>query len=358
MSLALPTVIPALAPSAPPTVEFDVGRGEEVLATALIASERRTHFYSEVHQDNGDAPQRRHIPDKMRRGSSAHLRWLFLTVLTDRRQISEEVYKNHSVLHGEYPWLYEERFLRDWKRFRKQTKATLVEPPKTIELFDDLQLEPEMTPDRELIDFVTLILQWQGVGVPRQSAKYWIPCMRTLYCDLAGDPLRLYESGNIDAILKWCEARKRETGRDPLPGYGPKLLSLLAIFLEELGLLPQVEGAFPVDVHIQRIFISTGAIKGRGAISSDELAEKIRRPLYSLCVKNGWSPLRASHALWFQGNKNCSSCSKRKDIEQRCPLYSKCGGAIESRSYFLEGKWYLDEPRLPKGNPNLVLFPA
>lgn len=335
-------------------VVFDWSRGEEVLRDALLAYERRTHIYQEVHQDNGDAPQHKYAPKGMKRGSLRHRQWLFFAALTDRRQLSEEVYKNHVHLHREFPWLYEKRFLAEWPRYKKE--CALAEPPRTSKLFTELVLESAATSDRQMVDFITLLLESRRIGVPRQSARYWVPCMRTLYEAFDGDPLRMYKKGSIEAILGWCGDVERATRRDPLPGYGPKLLSLLALFYEELGLLPSVDGAFPVDVHIQRLFISTGAVVGSGTIESDALAEKLRRPLYALCSKNGWSPLRASHALWFNGNRNCSGCSSRKDIEHRCPIYSLCGGAIESRSYFRQGKWHLDVPRLPKGRPNHSLL--
>lgn len=296
---------------------FDRGRADEVIRTAFRAYEAQTHLYQLVHRLNGDAPQVKYRPEGVEQRSRDDFIRLYFAALTDRRQVSKEVYKTHARLWGTHEWLY------------RETLLTRMLSPEDLEL----------------------MLREAKVGVPKESAKNWLPCSETLYRIFDGDPLKLYASGSIDGVIAWKKAVEKNIGKNPIPGFGPKILSLLAIFYEELEAIPPVEGAFPVDVHVQRILISTGIIRGSGIIDSAMLAEFIRPRIYAVCTENAWRSLEVAHALWFLGNKSCTNCHMLTDVHARCPIMELCGGAIESKLYFRQGKWDLGASRRERGIP-------
>ena len=303
-------------------ITFDRERAREVMRVVYEAHEAQTHLYRLFHRSNGEAPQRKYRPEGVVPGSRDDLTRLYFAAMTDRRQFSSEVYKVHAKLWESHRWLYREALLerlRSWE-----------------------ELEP--------------ILRKEKVGTPKESAKTWLPCADTLHHTFGGDPLKLFDGGSIDKAIKWKYEEENKRKRDPLPGFGPKILSLLAVFYEELGVLKHVDGAFPVDVHIQRIFISTSVVSYPGILKSAELAEFLRPRLCEICYAEGWKPLDLSQAFWFLGNRACTRCSLLRDIHVRCPAYDLCDEAIESRSYFRAGKWDFPAPRRPKGFPVKLLF--
>ncbi|MDP3958214.1 MAG: hypothetical protein Q8Q36_01985 [bacterium] len=300
---------------------FDRDRAEQVMEAAHAAYHARTHLYLRVHGLNGDAPQRKYRPEGVVRGSPDDLIRLYFATLTDRRQLSAEVYKAHVRLWQSHEWLYRE---------------------------DVLALKECETLEK--------ILREEKAGTPKESAKTWLPCAETLYSTFGGDPRKLFAGGSISAALEWKYGEEKKRKRDPLPGFGPKILSLLAIFYEELGAIQSLPDAFPVDMHIQRIFISTGAVSAPGIEKSAGLAEFLRFRLCEICSERKWKPLELSQAFWFLGNQTCTRCYLLKDAHLRCPVYEECGGAIESRSYFKRGEWDFNAPRRPKGIPVKLLF--
>jgi endonuclease III len=232
--------------------------------------------------------------------------------MTDRREESVRVYESHGHLADHHPEIY--------------TREVLDLPPGELEE----------------------ILMKYKVGSPRQSADYWPRSARTLFEEYGCEPLRIYEGRTIDEIVQ-TKSRSKKLGGDPLPGFGPKILSLLAIYLTELGSLNPIPDAFPVDVHVQRFCISTGILEGEGKVTNEE-AERVLRPgLCALCKEMGWHALELSHAIWFLGNRLCTGCSRNRAVKVQCSAYEKCGGAIVSGTYFKKGYWLLDETRLRKG---------
>ena len=115
--------------------------------------------------------------------------------------------------------------------------------------------------------------------------------------------------------------------------------------------MPHIRGAFPVDLHVQRIFISSNVVMGAGTMDAAEIAEFIRVRLSELCYELDIKPLDLSHALWFLGNKLCTKCDKVKGIKSGCPVEEMCSGGIPSLSYNKTGRWELDVPRKEKGHP-------
>lgn len=269
-----------------------------------------------------DAVQHVFIPKGIEKGSMQHLVWLFFATMTDRRQVSWEVYKAHVFLHEQFPHFY--------------TPA-----------INTVRLE-------ELTDTLIKV----KIGVPRQSAAYWFRCAATLWGVWEGNPKRLYEGGSIASALAWKEGYKKQFKTDPLPGFGPKIMSLYALYLAELQEV-KLADAFPVDVHIQRWFISTGCIAGLSEEVRNEEMEVVIRPfITNFCQTHGipWTDL--SHAIWFLGNKVCTGCSGKNTARLLCPTYYDCGGPINSNGYFARGRWFIQEQRLRRGGDTTFVLPA
>lgn len=294
---------------------FDRDRAVAVLGRMYAAYQLRQGLYEVRHSEKGDAPQDRFVPKGVERGSRDHAVFLFFATGTDRRQVSQNLYKEHANLWQRRPRMYREDVLD----FKQHVIRRNIESCK--------------------------------IGMKDDIIRNWKPCASALYREFGGDPAALFAERSIDRIV---EHKKRSPSF--LPGFGPKILSLFAMFLEDLGLVTGIDGAFPVDVHIQRICISTGIVRSSGILHREPVAEFIRPRLYALCKEEGWDRSALAHALWFNGNELCNGCQSSKVSASLCVIYNDCSGGLETRSYGKEGRWNFDQPRRPKGSPNLVLF--
>lgn len=298
-------------------ISVDKERAKFVLRPLYRAFMERRMLFAHVTRE-ADAPQRRFFPDGVAQGSIEHRRWLFFAAMTDRRQVSELVYESHARLWTKEPGLYSE------------------------EVLDMLPVE------------VVGLLRGENIGAPAQSAAYWPRSAKTLFDSLDGDPLEMYRRfGSVEDILLF------KKGGGDLPGFGPKILSLLSLFYEELGLMTMPRDAFPVDVHVQRFAISTGIITTNAPSVTSEQMERKLRPLFcEICVEEKWKPLELSHAVWFLGNRNCTGCYKNSAAEFLCPAYAWCGGPILTLPYSRRGKWEMTAPRYRKGGTRPFSFPS
>lgn len=291
-------------------------RSERLVLSLYEKYQARKLFYERHNITH--APQNVFIPNGMTRGSKDHIRWLFFAALTDRRQISNEVYKAHVRIFSNHPELYDARGL----------KYSVSE--------------------------IENILVKHNVGVPRQSAKYWGPCIDTLYNEFGGDPLLIYKvNGNtVEGIQKYRKEFQKRKKYNPLPGYGPKISSLYAMFLAELDVLTYPKDAFAVDVHVQRIFLQTNCLTLYNSEINENL-EKVLRPfLCKMCRKHNLNKVDLAHAFWFLGSTLCTNCHSRGDVPLLCPVYEMCGGPVNTMKYFIEGRWDPEDKRKRKGGCN------
>jgi endonuclease III len=185
-------------------------------------------------------------------------------------------------------------------------------------------------------------LEKERISMPRASSVNWVQCSETLFTTFAGNPMNLYDGRTIDEIV----AMKNKKGNQ-IPGFGPKILSLLALFYQELGMTIPPD-AFPIDVHGQRFALSTGIVTVQSTVRNEQL-EKILRPLFSTIAREeGWPMMEIAHAIWFLGNRRCTSCSQNSQASYDCPVYDLCGGAVPSKLYFQKALWDLRKPRYPR----------
>ncbi|MBI2046340.1 MAG: hypothetical protein HYT28_02905 [Parcubacteria group bacterium] len=290
---------------------YNKKRTKEAMLAIMKSFEKETHLFRFVFIN--DAPQHKYYPKEVVKGSFEHLLFLFLGTLLVYRSVSDQGFKQAVLLENKFPWLFSKEILE-----------------KTLE---------------------DVIAAMKAIGFihPWEVARSWYGTARTLFSEYEGDPIRLLvEIKSVDAFLKL----KRKKGGNRFPGYGPKLFSLLVLFYQELG-VPEsflVKEAFPVDLHVQRVFLSLGLISfNTRLVDSVKLAEYIRKKLSRLCEVEHIPVIELSHALWFLGNRLCGKCQNTSYMHLRCPLYNMCGGAFSSEPYRLEGKWDNQLPRKPKG---------
>ena len=251
-----------------------------------------------------NAPQWVFFPEGVGKGSIEHQIWLFFAAMTDRREVSTQVYESHTRL---------------WKMARELYSKSAV----------------SMSSEE-----IAELLAREKVGSPGQSAQYWSRSAKTLFERFNGDPLSIYRVfGSINAVLTF-----KDNGEGNLfPGFGPKIFSLLSLFYTELGLIPMPPDAFPVDVHVQRFCISTGIVTGKGRrVINEELEYKLRPLLCEICSEEGLERTNLSHALWLLGSNGCNGCHRRTEMRFLCPVYEECGGSISTKTYFRRGFWNLD----------------
>lgn len=278
-------------------------------SVAKLAMEKLYRQYTErkgvfSRLSRSDAPQTVNRPSAIKIGSRQHAQWLFFATMTDRRDQSARVYQGHNRLWHNHPELYHQPI-----------------PPL---LQADVELEKK--------------LERAKISLAIGSARNWFHCSQTLFARFEGDPVNVLRIGSIDQIL---------ASNINLLGFGPKLLSLLAIFYQEIGLIALPEDAFPVDVHGQRFALSTGILACQQPIRSELIERKLRYLYAKICREQGWSVVEMSHAIWFLGNQLCTNCPKDSVAENYCPVYKNCGGAVKSRGYFTRGIWN-QEDRYPK----------
>lgn len=320
---------------------LDVSKGVELILTLYEAYVQKTGVY--LHHNASSAPQNTNmpgellprqfhlyednsitVPKRIIRASLKHRLWLFSAVLSDRRQVSMNVYPAHVLLHELHPELYT-RAIRKWK------------------------------PD----DLGDLLSKFK-IGVPRQTAGYWIRCFRTIFDDFDGDPSNMFKycGWTVKGIEEFKGVNKKKTGDDPLPGYGPKVSSLCLMFFAELGLCEVPDDAFPVDMHVQRLFIQFHALTKNRDIGN-EVMEALLRPFNcEVSRQYGLNKISQSHALWQLGRSSCTGCSRKRGNEIQCPIARECMGNINAAGYFKKGLWPEDDDIMRKGFDRTFRIPV
>lgn len=265
------------------------------------------------------------------RGDPDHILWLMFSALTDRRQKSGGpfgVYASHCRIYANRPECY----------------------TKKVMSFDP-------------VEFGNYLKKFK-IGVPNQSAAYWIRCAKTLFGSYGGDPVRMFREIGTD--VRAVQAFKKsgevyvENGKkkrnDPLPGFGPKITSLYSLFLHEVGAVLMPEDAFPVDVQVQRMFLQTGVIIRKMDISN-AMMEKVLRPLICLVAKfYQLDKVIVSHSFWLLGSELCNGCPDKQIARYKCPVYEACLGCENTASYFARGKWAIDDKPMNKGGMQKIEF--
>jgi len=304
----------------PTNFVFHEDRAHEVLLERIHGAYKRQELmYGQYHAFHGVAPQHSNLPKGILKGSEEHVTFLFFTTLVTLQSSSDEGFKNAVRLYEEFN-----------------------------ECFTYNVLLSNIHGSNSLQD----IFEEVGFNKPSTWSKYWVQCARTLFCDYDGSPLGIIKDvKTVDGMLAQKKKARKEGKSWWLNGYGPKLFSLFCIFCEELGLIEAISDAIPVDVHLQRICLSTGVVTADSDKFGDTiLAEFLRENLTKFCWWNDITPVDLSHAMWFLGSKACSRCSRARGMHGYCPVYEECEGSPPTKPYWRKGHWRLDLGRNPKGH--------
>jgi len=288
--------------------DFDRERAKEVLGIIYEAYTRRTYLFKWVHTSNGDAPQHRYIPDGVKRGSLEHRQFLFFCSLITYSGQSEQGIKQCFEVHRLYPGLFDK---------------------------DIINIS---------IEELERIFAHSGFIYPNAIAGRWRGSGITLFKRYDGDPLKIFiGKDSVDEVLS---SEKREKGRNLLPGFGPKILSLLALWYEELDLV-FLRDAFPCDVHVQNQCLGLGIAKStEKRFRTTDFAEFLRRETSVVCEEQEFKPLLLSHAMWFLGNRVCVLCRKKRNRAKfLCPVFAFCSGRVSTKLYRRKGEWDLTTPK-------------
>lgn len=309
------------------------------------------------------APQAIFVPDGLTPGDPSHRIWIAHAAGTDRREISERVYASHKWLWENETWIYGPKpgspasVIEN--HIKRLIEARIVRVPRQLNLLDRSgdHFRDDSDADMVLETEIARILKRQKVGVPGQSARYWPVVAWTFHTTFQGDPIKMFQKfPTISGII----AAKNVKGGDriKIPGFGPKILSLLALFYAELGLIRMPADAIPVDVHLQRIAEALGVIRyvGEGKPTNELFEDALRLLFCEICSENNWSTENMSHALWFNGKYLCTNCSTNKAVEEFCPMYTACGGTLATVEYFRKGHWNTGGNRKVVGTGNMNLI--
>lgn len=258
--------------------------------------------------------ERRVVP----RMTLEHRRWLWFATLTDRREKSDLVYRAHCRIYEDYPELYDRR-------------AIDIDP-------DDF---------REMIRRKSY-----KIGSPYQSAEYWLVCLKTLFEEFDGDPVKLLKTAgwSVRSVYAWKETEKKKRGYDPIPGWGRKLISLYFLYLAELG-YPMPDDVFPADVHAQAILVQTGCLDfaGKDKVYTAAVAEMLREEVTRICNDRKYDVILYGHASWLLGSQLCVNCAGNDNVPILCPIYEECKGRVDTSPYFAKGIWRKSGQVMVKG---------
>lgn len=282
-------------------------------------------FLSRRRQDptvEAELPWRKYVPANIIPGGAEHKLFLFFAAATDMREVSGRVYEAHRSL-----WLSER-----------------------IGLFLDAGIPPSRALyDEDACRFPPMVFAThfagRAIGNRNRTVLRWPVWSHTIWNVCGGDPTLLFMSGGISELM---EAKKKSDLL--IPGIGPKILSLMAVYFEELG-MDAVHDAFPVDVHIQRLALALRIVRPRTLepILNETMEELLRPRIAVLCDKMGWSRIDLSSALWSHGNSLCGGCWENPHTKILCPVFESCQGAYWSRPYFRSGLWLPHLGPLAKG---------
>jgi hypothetical protein len=285
---------------------FDRKRCLEVVRTLLEAYKNKSHIFRYIHKE--DVPQDKQLPDSIEKKSLEHILLLFFNTLITYRNQSQQGMKQAVDLLQTNPEFFTSEIIR----------------------------VPE--------SYVRRALKKVGFIYHQEAGRRWKLSGTSLFENFNGNPTNIFKAGSINAVLDM----KKQLGI--LSGYGPKLLSLLALLYEDLGLIPHIKGAFPVDVHIQAQCISTKIISFNGAkaIRAEKVAEFLRNNVTESLYEKDMSPFETSYAAWLLGSNHCWICNKeRAKNEFLCPIKKFCCGRINTNLYRNYGIWYLAKPVYP-----------
>jgi hypothetical protein len=323
-------------------MRFDRERFVAFVATLMRAYDERRGIFGVVHHEDGDAVQRRYVHPDIVLGSQEHLARLAVITWFDTMSVS-------SALHRAFQ---REAYLQ----------RGLFEFEDIKQLFDERALRLSVEEIRWLFSVV-------GVSFPKARAPRFRLFAQDFFGELKGDARKIFSLGTtIGEIDKYRRKWREPSGKRRyfLPGYGPKLLSLLALYLYDFEVHEEVfPGAFPADRHLQRLLLQSGVLDTEGTNSASAIAEFLRPRVATALKEMGVPVFACSHAMWLLGSNVCASCTRTSATTHggdACPIRvgngcgGTCVGGLSTGAYHTKARWGGGEEER-KGDPRqLVLF--
>jgi hypothetical protein len=316
-------------------LSFNERLAEEMYRRFAEMYQKRIGLYQRFHHSNAsEVAWHKFLPEGITYASVEHRRYIFGGNLLDMQTKAETAFKTASKLWVDCPELFGPNVLN----FGFENNH------HHDDLFPELLSGDRWSLEKVLADR----LKKSGYTSPNQMASRWRDSFAMLWSDFGGDPLKIFDV--YKTVPSYLAARDefKKAGKMLFPGLGSKLFSLLAYHLEEFGLIEHVEGALPVDLHLQSQHLSTRAVTGFGIHLAKDMEEFIRPRAVEVCYKNNIPPFVIASAMWFNGSENCVRCSKGEDggqqkvIAKHCPIYSVCGGRTRDlRLYRETASWNL-----------------
>ena len=258
--------------------------------TIFQAYQNKTHLFA-LHRAENTAPQIINIPRSISHGSVEHIYWYALVGMSDTRTTSATLYPRFARMFSDNPSLFQ--------------VGTFPKPSELLLLFKKYQ-----------------------IALPRKQIKLFIERKHHLDVIFGGDPLAIYEGiQTIDELIARNTVLAREYGvrrNNLFPGAKRKVFTLLAMFLSEIVPGFTFKELVPIDVWVQSITNSIGALSGFDLINIIDLEQSIRPHMVRV-----FEPFKGefgvASATWILGNKGCSNCH-RIDMSALCPVYDNCRG--------------------------------
>lgn len=330
-------------------VVFDDKVAKEVFRRLILSFRAREGIYAKNTTDY--APQNSICPKELLEPGNElkHAIWRFFAASTDRRTQSMSQYGAHAWLWTNHPHIYTKEVL---KLTPRELQVILRSPPKKAD-FDKKQASTKCKLTQSLFDTdgecqVENEDEEEVTGALTSHSGYilaenWLYLAKTLFEDLDGNPKNLFEYGvfrrSIDEILQWREKIARKRGYNPLPGISGKILSLIAVFLSEQGVISVPEGTFPADIHVIALCEAWGVTKYEPDTTGAHIAMRIRPRIYGVCKELNISPVELSHAIWILGQSLCPRCHAKPENTVLCPEYEKCQGRLHHDRE--RDRWYV-----------------
>jgi len=239
---------------------------------------------------------------------------------------------------------------------------------------------------------ISSLLRRHGLGFNSDEiGSFWISNFRRLEKNWSGDPKKLFEgiATYEKACLRIKNKGKRCDSRDAgFYGFREKMVSMLAYFLIDSGLIDLFHFPPPVDFHVLRILfanrILTAENRNNGErIYNDRVLECARNLLSDFCQRNQVSPIRSCDSMWHLSRLLCNQHPGNRSIIGKrdgrkteinpqpidcgpsqvwaftrscgsCPLNQSCQLNIPSAHYYIKGEIHIRGSRAQP--PQLILF--
>lgn len=146
------------------------------------------------------------------------------------------------------------------------------------------------------------------------TARFWIINALKLHRFWNADPRELFKEDPSYELL--CDrikgtGKRREDNQNGFFGFQKKMVSMLAYFYMDAGIIPEKPFPLPIDFHLSRLLVTHGVLKveGRGVgddFLSPSLLDSGRQVTHEWCRANTERSIDLGNALWLLSSELCN----------------------------------------------------